>query len=44
MSASIRWTDRDVDVVDEDGLSVPTNTAGELVIRPRRPFIMFEHY
>ena len=36
--------DFDVRIVDDDDNEVPPNTAGEIIIRPRHPNIMFEGY
>jgi crotonobetaine/carnitine-CoA ligase len=36
--------DWDVDIVDNRGQQVESNTAGELVVRPLRPHILFEGY
>ena len=36
--------DFDVRIFDEDDNELPTGTAGEIVIRPRRPHVMFEGY
>lgn len=34
----------DVRIVDEDDIEVPDGTAGEIIVRPRMPNIMFEGY
>lgn len=36
--------DFDVRIVDDDDLEVPAGTPGEIVVRPRRPHVMFEGY
>jgi crotonobetaine/carnitine-CoA ligase len=34
----------DVRIVDEDDQEVPPNVAGEIIVRPKRPFVMFSGY
>lgn len=34
----------DVRIVDDNDVELPPNTAGEIIIRPRKPHIMFEGY
>lgn len=36
--------DFEVRIVDEDDIDVPVGTAGEIIIRPRYPHVMFEGY
>ncbi|CAN5286263.1 ATP-dependent acyl-CoA ligase [soil metagenome] len=36
--------DFDVRIVDENDEEVPAGTAGEIIIRPKRPYVMFEGY
>ena len=43
-SSGKRIADFDVRIVDEQDQEVPTNTPGEIVVRPLRPDIMFQGY
>jgi crotonobetaine/carnitine-CoA ligase len=43
-SSGKRIDDFDVRIVDDDDNEVPANTAGEIVVRPLRPDIMFQGY
>ncbi|MBD1555044.1 ATP-dependent acyl-CoA ligase [Pseudomonas typographi] len=43
-SSGKRIADFDVRIVDDDDFEVPTGTAGEIVVRPLRPDIMFQGY
>lgn len=39
-----RFDDFDVRVIDDEGNECPPNTPGEIIVRPRRPGIMFQGY
>lgn len=39
-----RIDDFDVLIVDDNDLEVPPGTAGEIIVRPRKPHVMFEGY
>lgn len=43
-SSGKRIADFDVRIVDDNDVEVPANTAGEIVVRPLRPDIMFQGY
>ncbi len=43
-SSGIRIPDFDVRIVDDSGREVPPGTAGEILIRPNQPDIMFKGY
>jgi crotonobetaine/carnitine-CoA ligase len=43
-SSGKRIADFDVRIVDDNDFEVPTGTAGEIVVRPLRPDIMFQGY
>tara|TARA_R110000796_G_scaffold241592_3_gene363313 strand:- start:14834 stop:16465 length:1632 start_codon:yes stop_codon:yes gene_type:complete len=43
-SSGKRIADFDVRIVDENDQELPANTAGEIVVRPLRPDIMFQGY
>lgn len=44
-SSGLRNTeDFDVRIVDDNDVELPANTAGEIIVRPRKPNIMFEGY
>lgn len=43
-SSGLRSDDFDVRIVDDDDVELPAGTPGEIVVRPRRPHIMFEGY
>ena len=43
-SSGRRNEDLDVRIVDDNDVEVPPGTAGEIVVRPRRPHVMFEGY
>jgi crotonobetaine/carnitine-CoA ligase len=43
-SSGKRIPDFDVRIVDDNDFEVPTGTAGEIVVRPLRPDIMFQGY
>ncbi len=43
-SSGRRFEDFDVRIVDEHDNELPPNTPGEIIVRPRKPHIMFEGY
>lgn len=43
-SSGMRHSDFDVRIVDEHDVEVPAGTAGEIVVRPSRPNVMFDGY
>ncbi|WP_076590824.1 AMP-binding protein [Herminiimonas arsenitoxidans] len=43
-SSGLRNAEFDVRIVDENDIELPPNTAGEIIVRPRMPHIMFEGY
>ncbi|PWK91922.1 crotonobetaine/carnitine-CoA ligase [Fulvimonas soli] len=43
-SSGMRCDDFDVRIVDDNDVEVPAGVAGEIVVRPLRPHVMFEGY